>query len=149
MIRLFRVFIPTTVIGLLVSEILIAVACFVVGYLITGTEDMEVYFLLEDGIARTAIVVLTLIFGIYWADLYEDMQVTSALQLYQQFCLITGMAFLGQALVGYVDRQMIMPRWQMLIGSVGDRVSSGLAVSLRTRSVEDLGTPPCDVPGRQ
>jgi len=92
-------------------------ACYVAAYWISGPEDMEVYFLLEDGITRTAIVVLTLIFGIYWADLYENLQVTSALQLCQQFCLITGMAFLGQALVGYVDRQMIMPRWQMLIGS--------------------------------
>ncbi len=117
MIRLFRVFIPTSVIGLLLSEIVIAAACYVLGYWIAGAEDMEVYFLLEDGVTRTVIVVLTIIFGIYWADLYEDMQVTSALQLYQQFCLITGMAFLGQAAVGYLDRQMIMPRWQMLIGS--------------------------------
>ncbi|MDR3717765.1 MAG: sugar transferase [Bryobacteraceae bacterium] len=117
MIRLFRVFIPTSVIGLLASEIVIAVACYVLGYWIAGPEEMEVYFLLEDGILRTAIVVLTLIFGIYWSDLYEDMQVSSALQLYQQFCLITGITFLGQALVGYVDRQLIMPRWQMLIGS--------------------------------
>lgn len=117
MIRLFRVFIPTSVIGLLLSEIVIAAACYVLGYWVAGAEEMEVYFLLEDGITRTAIVVLTVIFGIYWADLYEDMQVTSALQLYQQFCLITGVAFLGQALVGYLDRQMIMPRWQMLIGS--------------------------------
>jgi sugar transferase (PEP-CTERM system associated) len=117
MIRLFRVFIPTSVIGLLISEIVIATACYVLAYWIAGIEEMEVYFLLEDGITRTAIVVLTMIFGIYWADLYEDMQVTSALQLYQKFCLITGMAFLGQALVGYVNRQMIMPRWQMLIGS--------------------------------
>ena len=117
MIRLFRVFIPTSVIGLLISEIVIATACYVLAYWIAGVDEMEVYFLLEDGVTRTAIVVLTLIFGIYWADLYEDMQVTSALQLYQQFCLITGMAFLGQALVGYVNRQMIMPRWQMLIGS--------------------------------
>jgi sugar transferase (PEP-CTERM system associated) len=117
MIRLFRVFIPTSVIGLLISELLIATACYVVGYWVAGTGEMEVYFLLEDGITRTAIVVLTLIFGIYWADLYENMQVASALQLYQQFCLITGMAFLGQALVGYVARDMIMPRWQMMIGS--------------------------------
>ena len=95
MIRLFRVFIPTSVIGLLISEIVIATACYVLAYWIAGVDEMEVYFLLEDGITRTAIVVLTLIFGIYWADLYEDMQVTSALQLYQQFCLITGMAFLG------------------------------------------------------
>jgi sugar transferase (PEP-CTERM system associated) len=102
---------------LLISEIVIATACYLLGFWIAGTEDAEVYFLLEDGITRTAIVVLTMIFGIYWADLYEDMQVTSALQLYQKFCLITGMAFLGQALVGYVNRQMIMPRWQMLIGS--------------------------------
>ncbi len=117
MIRLFRVFIPTSVIGLLLSEIVIAAGCYVLGYWIAGAEQMEVYFLLEDGITRTAIVVLSLIFGIYWSDLYEDMQVTSTLQLFQQFCLITGMAFLGQALVGYLDRQMIMPRWQMLIGS--------------------------------
>ena len=117
MIRLFRVFIPTSVIGLLLSEVVITAACYVLAYWITGPEGMDIYFLLEDGITRTAIVVLSLIFGIYWSDLYEDMQVTSAVQLYQQFCLITGMAFIGQALVGYIDRQLIMPRWQMLIGS--------------------------------
>lgn len=117
MIRLFRVFIPTSVIGLLLSEILIAVACYVVGYWIAGTGEMEIYFLLDDGITRTAIVVGTLIFGIYWSDLYEDLKVTSALQLYQQFCLITGIVFIGQALVGYIDPQLIMPRWQMLTGS--------------------------------
>lgn len=117
MIRLFRVFIPTSVIGLLLSELVLATACYLLAYWFAGTEEMEVYFLLEDGVTRTAIVVLTLIFSIYWVDLYEDMQVTSALKLYQQFCLIAGMAFLGQALVGYVNRQLIMPRWQMLIGS--------------------------------
>lgn len=101
----------------MVSEILIATACYVAGYWIAGAGEMEVYFLLEDGITRTAIVVLTLIFGIYWNDLYEDLHVHSALQLYQQFCLITGITFIGQALVGYVNRQLIMPRWQMLIGS--------------------------------
>jgi len=117
MIRLFRVFIPTSVLGLFISETLIAAACYVFAYWILGAEEFEVYFLLEDGVARTAIVVATLIFGIYWSDLYEDVQVSSALQLYQQFCLITGVAFIGQALVGYLNGQLIMPRWQMLIGS--------------------------------
>jgi sugar transferase (PEP-CTERM system associated) len=117
MIRLFRVFIPTSVLGLFISETLIAIVCYVFAYWILGTDEFEVYFLLEDGVARTAIVVVTLIFGIYWADLYEDVQVSSALQLYQQFCLITGVAFIGQALVGYLDPQLIMPRWQMLVGS--------------------------------
>lgn len=117
MIRLFRVFIPTSLLGLLISEILLTSACYVFAYWLLGTDEFEVYFLLEDGIARTAIVLVTLIFGIYWADLYEDVQVPSALLLYQQFCLITGAAFIGQALVGYLDRQFIMPRWQMLIGS--------------------------------
>jgi sugar transferase (PEP-CTERM system associated) len=117
MIRLFRVFIPTSVLGLLISEIVIAAACYVFAYWIVGSYEFEVYFLLENGVPRTAIVLATLIFGIYWADLYEDVQVSSALLLYQQFCLITGVAFIGQALVGYLDPQLIMPRWQMLIGS--------------------------------
>jgi sugar transferase (PEP-CTERM system associated) len=117
MIRLFRVFIPTSLLGLFISEALLATACYVFAYWLLGAEEFEVYFLLEDGVARTAIVVATLIFCIYWADLYEDVQVSSALLLYQQFCLITGVTFIGQALVGYLDRQLIMPRWQMLIGS--------------------------------
>ena len=62
MIRLFRVFIPTSVIGLLISEMLLASACFVLAYWISGPEEMSVYFLLEDGIARTAIVVGTIIY---------------------------------------------------------------------------------------
>jgi sugar transferase (PEP-CTERM system associated) len=117
MIRLFRVFIPTSVIGLLLSETLLATLCYTAAYWIAGADEPEVYFFLEDGITRTAIVIATLLFGIYWSDLYEDLHITSALQLYQQFCLITGMTFLGQALIGYVNRQFIMPRWQMVIGS--------------------------------
>ncbi|HVO70431.1 MAG TPA: sugar transferase [Aggregatilineaceae bacterium] len=117
MIRLFRVFIPTSVLGLVISEIILTIACYIFAYRLLGNYEFEVYFLLEDGGLRTAIVVATLVFGIYWFDLYEDVRVNSALLLYQQFCLITGTAFIVQALLGYFDGQLPIPRWQMLIGS--------------------------------
>ena len=120
MIRLFRVFIPTSVLGLVISEIILTAACYVFAYWIQGNYEFEAFFLLENGATRTAIVVATLIFGIYWSDLYEDVRVGSALLLYQQFCLITGSAFIAQALLGYFDAQLqfVMPRWPMLVGSL-------------------------------
>ena len=43
MIRLFRVFIPTSLLGLLISEILLTSACYVFAYWLLGTDEVEVY----------------------------------------------------------------------------------------------------------
>jgi sugar transferase (PEP-CTERM system associated) len=117
MIRLFRVFVPTSVVGLLISEILLAFACYVAAFFLVRSEDFEMYFLYEGGAERTATVVGSLILGLYLNDLYTELRVVSKLRLVQQFCLVIGLAFLTQALLSYLDPGLILGHWQMITGS--------------------------------
>jgi sugar transferase (PEP-CTERM system associated) len=117
MIKLFQVFFPTTIVGLLITEVLLTTLCYVAGHLVGSPYDSEIYFFYEGGAARTLIVVGTIIAMAYLADLYSTIRVTSRVWLFQQFCMAVGVAFLLQAVFGYIDRDLIMSRWQMLIGS--------------------------------
>jgi sugar transferase (PEP-CTERM system associated) len=117
MIRLFRVFVPTSVVGLLLTETAVAFACYLAAVYLIEDIGASVYLLYEAGLTRVAIVVLSLILGLYFNDLYSDFRVRSRTFLVQQFCLVVGVAFLAQALLSYVYPQLILPRWQMIIGS--------------------------------
>lgn len=118
MIQLFRVFIPASVVGLLVSEIILAYGCYALAFLILGQDDFVIYYVFEGGFERTALVVATLILGLYFNDLYSELRVVSRLRLVQQMCLVLGLAFFGQALAGYLSTSLILGRWQMMLGSL-------------------------------
>ena len=118
MIRLFRVFVPTSVLGLMISEILLAFGCYVAAALQTEGLGAEIYLLYEDGFTRIGIVVLSIVIGLYLNDLYSNVIVVSRTLLVQQFCLSVGIAFIAQALLSYVYPVLILPRWQMILGSV-------------------------------
>jgi hypothetical protein len=55
--------------------------------------------------------------GIYFHDLYSEFRVWSRIYLLQQYCLIFGVAFLVQAFLSYVNHDLILSRWNMIIGS--------------------------------
>lgn len=109
---------PASVVGLLVSEIILAYCCYVSAFFLVSEDDFVIYYGLEGGLERTALVVGTLILGIYFNDLYSELRVVSRLRLMQQMCLVLGMAFLGQALVGYLSPTFILGRWHMMLGSL-------------------------------
>jgi sugar transferase (PEP-CTERM system associated) len=117
MIQLFRVFIPASVVGLLVSEIILAYCCYASAFYLLGDDDFVIYYLFEGGFERTALVVATLILGIYFNDLYSELRVVSRLRLVQQMCLVVGLAFLGQALAGYISTDLILGRRHLILGS--------------------------------
>ncbi len=117
MIRLFQVFIPTSVVGLVISEALLATACYCAAFYLTGGISIDLYLLYGGGAAATAIVVASILLGIYFHDLYSEFRVWSRIYLFQQYCLIFGVAFLAQALLSYLDRDLILPRWHMIAGS--------------------------------
>lgn len=117
MIRLFRVFIPASVLGLLVSEALLAAACYVLAFVLVEDGNVEMYYLYEGGLERTAVVVGSLLLAAYFNDLYDDLRVISRLRLVQQFCLVAGLAFLAQALVAYINPWLMLGRWLMMSGS--------------------------------
>ena len=63
----------------------------------------------DNGLLRLTFVVATIMFGLYFNDLYENFQISSRIQLVQQICLAVGVAFLTQAFMGYWSRAGLFP----------------------------------------
>ena len=118
MIRLFRVFVPSSVIALLLSEIILTYTCYVVATFIVLYEDPQVFLFYDNGWERIAIVVACIIVGIYFHDLYERLRIRSRILFVQQMGVVVGIAFLVQALLGYLRlHDLVLPTWLMIIGS--------------------------------
>ncbi len=124
MIQLFRVFIPVSVIGLLLSEFLLIFFCYACGAALVTTfinpEFDLVFFLLADGgIFRISAVVACIVAGLYFQNLYSRFRVKSFTVLMQQLCLVIGCAFLLQALLAYLKKPgWSLPHWAMIFGSL-------------------------------
>jgi sugar transferase (PEP-CTERM system associated) len=118
MIRLFRVFVPSSVIALLLSEVILIYTCYVVATFIVLHEDPQVFLLYDNGWWRIAVAVTCIIVGIYFHDLYEHFRIRSRILLLQQMGIVIGIAFLVQALLGYLRlRDLMLPTRLMIIGS--------------------------------
>ena len=62
--------------------------------------------------------VTCIIVGIYFHDLYEHFRIRSRILLLQQMGIVIGIAFLVQALLGYLRlRDLMLPTRLMIIGS--------------------------------
>lgn len=122
MIKIFRVFIPASVIILLLCEAVILYGCYMGGlYLAAFLFEGPLFvdeFLIENGIGRISLVVATIMFGMYFNDLYESFQISSHVRLLQQICFAVGVAFLTQAFMGYALNGWIVPRYTMILGSL-------------------------------
>jgi sugar transferase (PEP-CTERM system associated) len=117
MIRIFRVFIPASVVALLISEVILLVMCFVIA-LVSATEvDPEFVLLYDGGAARISIAVLSILLGLYFQDLYTDLRIRSRIFLFQQVMMAIGLAFIIQAMSTYVNPTLILPRWVMIYAS--------------------------------
>ena len=116
MIRIFRVFIPASVLALLISDTILLLFSFVVGCYIVLVADPYIFLLSDGGLERIGLVVLSILIGLYFNDLYTRFRIRSNIELIQQFCLAIGAAFLVQALLSYLDRSWMLPRWTMMAG---------------------------------
>ncbi len=116
MIRLFRVFVPTSVIALLISEVVLIFSCFIIASYIVLDSDPEVFLLYDGGLQKMSLVVLSMMLGLYFQDLYTDLRVRSKIALLQQLCLVVGIVFFLQALLTYVNPNLMMSRWIMITG---------------------------------
>jgi len=115
MVRIFRVFIPVSVIILLITEVLLTIGAFVAAAFLN--PEALTYLRYGNGGINIALVVVTLIFGLYVNDLYSDIYVKSHILLLQQLSFVLGVAFLIQGGVNYVDRDLRMPLHIMVPGS--------------------------------
>ena len=117
MIRLFRVSIPTSVLLLILAEILLAFVCFLIPVWIAEPQAPEIFLMYEGGILKVSIAVGTLVLGIYFHDLYENFRVTSRSFLFAQFCTAVGIVMLVQALLAYLNQDLNLSGWLALAGS--------------------------------
>jgi len=117
MIRLFRVFIPSSILGLLISETLLIACCYLFA-LSSQIEPLGMYLQFENGLLRLGVVTLSMVLGLYLNDLYKRVRLDSILVFFQQLCLVVGAAFLIQALFSYSNVQAQMPRTSMMFGSI-------------------------------
>jgi sugar transferase (PEP-CTERM system associated) len=63
-------------------------------------------------------VVASLMFGIYFHDLYTQFRIRSRVLLLQQVIVVVGVTFLSQALLVYLRLEdLILPTWLMIVGS--------------------------------
>lgn len=124
MIRLFRVFIPASVVGLLISEILLVFFCYVAASLVhtsffqTTYLDPWTYLVAQHNIWKLLIVVALIILGMYFQDLYADLRVNSRVLLVQQVCLSVGCSLLLMAFLGFMYPNLLLGRWLMILGSL-------------------------------
>src|SRR6266699_3261933 len=106
MIRIFKIFVPTSILALLISEVVLLLSCYLAAVVLFAGVDPEAFLLYDNGIERILIVVIVELLGIYLLDLYSDVKVYSRIQIVQHICLVIGIAFISQALLSYLS-----PTW--------------------------------------
>jgi exopolysaccharide biosynthesis polyprenyl glycosylphosphotransferase len=117
-IRLFRVFIPASVLALLISEIILVLACYLVSLLVLGIDPVF-YLFVENNYWKLLLVTGLIILLFYFQDLYENLRIVSRVALVQQVCLAVGCALLLMAFFGYLKPDILPGRWLMILGSFG------------------------------
>ena len=117
MTRIFKIFVPTSILALLLSETILLLSCYLAAVMVIADFDPEVFLVYEDGLARLLLVVAVELLGLYLLDLYSDVKIYSRILVVQQVCLVIGIAFISQALLAYLKPEWIVPRWMMITGS--------------------------------
>ena len=117
MIRIFKIFVPTSILALLVSEAILLLSCYLAAVMVIADVDPEVFLLYDNGLVRILLVVAVALLGLYLLDLYTDVKVYSRILVLQQICLVIGITFISQALLSYLSPAWILPRWMMIAGS--------------------------------
>ena len=75
------------------------------------------FLLYDGGLSRiTLVVVVSVMLGLYFQDLYNDFRIRSKTLLFQQLCLVIGPVFFSQALLTYVNWDLMMSRRVMIFG---------------------------------
>jgi sugar transferase (PEP-CTERM system associated) len=117
MTRIFRVFVPATAVVLLISEILLITSAFIIAVYLNLGVDPWVNLLDDGGLVHLIPVLVTILVGMHFNDLYSQVYVKSRIVLLQQLCLVMGGAFLVQGLLSYIVPDMRVSAHVMAWGS--------------------------------
>jgi lipopolysaccharide/colanic/teichoic acid biosynthesis glycosyltransferase len=119
MIRILSTVVPVRVFTLFISEIILLYACFLLpAFFDPDLDDMRIFLLYDAGILRISIVVALVVLGLFLRNLYAEVRIRNRLSFFQNLCIIFGLVFIGQGLIGYLNTQWIVPRKMMLPGTV-------------------------------
>ena len=118
MIRLFRVSISAGVFALLISEIILTALCFLLAAILVLPYDLITYYFYDTGFLRTAIVIVSIILGLHFSDLYTRIHVKSRIRLLQDLSQVFGIALLVQGLIAYTAPSLRLDRTAMLPGTI-------------------------------
>jgi lipopolysaccharide/colanic/teichoic acid biosynthesis glycosyltransferase len=119
MIRVFSVAIPSRLLTLFLSEGVILFACYLFGaWVDPDVGDLDAFLRLESGGLRILVVVLAILGGLYFRDLYKHLRIRNRIALGQELCMIFGVAFVVQGIINYLNHDLTIPRRVMIIGSV-------------------------------
>ena len=110
--------IPASALALFLTEVLLICTAFIVAVYWMNPSDPSIWLAYDQGNLRVGLMVLCTLIGLYMQDLYSELRVVSSYLLFQQVCLVIGIAFLLQAMLGYVTPQLVLPRWVMMAGSL-------------------------------
>ena len=117
MIRLFNVSIRPATFILLLFETVLLTGSFLLATLLLADLDPLDYLLHDYGLISLALVVLSFLLGLHFQDLYTQIRVKSRVLLLQQLCMVTGVAFVTQGLISYLDNDLRVSVRVMLLGS--------------------------------
>jgi sugar transferase (PEP-CTERM system associated) len=92
-------------------------ACYVLALFLLGIDPIF-YLFDENNYWKLALLTGLIILGLYFQDLYAELRITSRILLVQQVCLAAGCALLAAAFLGYVQPELLMGRWLMMLGSL-------------------------------
>jgi lipopolysaccharide/colanic/teichoic acid biosynthesis glycosyltransferase len=117
MIRIFRILVPTSVLALILSEILLIYGCYTLAAYVTLDVEADLFFFNDSGFLKIGVTTAVIVLGLYFSNQYNELRIRSRIRLIQQLCGVIGAAFLIQALMSYADRDWTMPRRAMFAGS--------------------------------
>lgn len=117
MIRLFQVFIPVGTLTVLLCEFLLLSSSFLLACYVALPFDPAIWLLIDSGWVRLLVVVLSLMGGLHFYDLYSTLRVHSRIVLLQQLCMVVGVGLLLQGFIAYLDANLRVPIRVMVLGS--------------------------------
>jgi len=117
MIRLFNVSIPPATFILLLFESVLLLGSFLVATLLLADLDPLDYLLYDYGLVALLLVVVSFLLGLHFQNLYTQIRVKSRVLLLQQLSMVTGVAFVAQGLISYIDSDLKVSVSVMLLGS--------------------------------
>jgi lipopolysaccharide/colanic/teichoic acid biosynthesis glycosyltransferase len=115
--RVFSVILPVRVSGLLFSEFILTLGCYLAAEAIVFQDQAIADLRDGDGIARLLLVCFSVLLGIFLNNLYADTRVGSKVLLVLKMCNVAGIAFIVQGVLAYVSSGLGLPRTEMMIGT--------------------------------